>query len=116
MTVLVTPAEVEAELRPLARRLEARTDALAGLLRAAAEADVAYRLAYAKALLRAEGDTVSEREALATLATASELTVRKTTEAVADAAKESIRACATNSAPSSPSTPTSATPQGSPRR
>jgi hypothetical protein len=92
MTAPVTPAQAEHELRRLARRLEAKCDELPGLLRAAAEADVAYRLAYSKALVAAEGDTVAEREAQATLAVAEELTARKTTEAIADAAKESIRA------------------------
>jgi hypothetical protein len=62
-----------------------------GLLRDAPAADVAYKLAYAKALLGAEGSTVAEREALATPAVEHELRERKTTEAVADAAKESVR-------------------------
>jgi hypothetical protein len=88
----VTPAQAELELRRLARRLEAKCDELPSLLREAAEADVAHRLAYAKALLGAEGSTVAEREALATLAVANKLKARKMTEAVADAAKESIRA------------------------
>jgi hypothetical protein len=44
---------------------------------AAAEADVAYRLAYAKALLRAEGGTVAEREAAAILAWADLLRERR---------------------------------------
>jgi hypothetical protein len=73
MTAPVTPAQAEHELRRLARRLEAKCDELPGLLRAAAEADVAYRLAYSKALVAAEGDTVAEREAQATLAVAEEL-------------------------------------------
>jgi hypothetical protein len=57
----VTPAQVEAELCRLEHKLEERTDALAGLLQVAAEADVAHRLAFAKALLAADSDTVSER-------------------------------------------------------
>jgi hypothetical protein len=85
MTRPITPAEVEAEMRRIARRLEDRTDALAGLLESAAEADVACRLAFPRQLLVAEGSTVAEREAAATLAVASELRARKTTEAVADA-------------------------------
>jgi len=92
MTTPVTPAHVEAELRRLARRFEAKCDELPDLLRAAVEADVNYRFAYAKALLAADGDTGGEHEARATLAVADELTPRRTTEAVADAAKESIRA------------------------
>jgi hypothetical protein len=89
---MLTPTQTENELRRLAHKLEAKSDELAGLLRAAAEADVAYRLAYAKALLRAKGDTVGEREAAATLVVADELTARKVSEAVADACRESVRA------------------------
>jgi hypothetical protein len=91
MTTPVTPAQAERELRRLAQKLEERTDALAGFLRDAAAADVSYRLAHARALLRAEGDTVGEREAHALLAVENELRERKATEAVADAAKESVR-------------------------
>jgi len=91
MTQPITPAEVEAELARLADRLEQKSDELAGLLRAAAEADVAYRLAHARATLQAEGDTVADREAEATLAVEAELTERKTTEAVADACRETVR-------------------------
>jgi hypothetical protein len=87
----VTPAAVEAELRRVARKLEARTDALAGLLTDAATADVTYKLAHAKALLRAEGDTVAEREAAALLAVEAELRDRKHAEAVADACREAVR-------------------------
>lgn len=88
---MLTPAATEAELRRLAKKLEERTDALAELLQAAAEADVTYRLTYAKALLAADGKTVSDREAQATLHTAAELYERKTTEAVADACREAVR-------------------------
>jgi hypothetical protein len=91
MTRPVTPAQAEAELRRLAHKLEERTDALAGLLTTAAEADVQYKLAYATALLRAKGDTVAEREAAAILAVETELRERRHTEAIADAAKESVR-------------------------
>jgi hypothetical protein len=91
MSAPVTPAQAEAELRRLARKLEAQCDALAGLLRAAAEADVQYRLAFAKALLAAKGSTVAEREAAATLACADELRERKHSEAVSDACRESVR-------------------------
>ncbi|SRR6266536_5496609 len=91
MTRPVGPAQIEAELRRLARKLEERTDALAGLLQAAAGADVAYRVAHPKALLHVEGDTVAEREAAATLAVEAELRDRKHTEAVADACREAAR-------------------------
>ena len=72
MTRLVTPAAAEAELRRVAHKLEERTDALAGLLQAAADADVAYRLEHARVLLAADGSTVAERQAAATLAVADE--------------------------------------------
>jgi hypothetical protein len=88
---VLTPAATEAELHRLTKKLEERTDALAGFLEAAAEADVAYRFAYAKALLRADGDTIPIREANATLAVEQELWDRKTTEAVADACRETVR-------------------------
>jgi hypothetical protein len=88
---MLTPAATEAELRRLAKLLEARTDAFAGLLQKAAESEVAQKVAYAKALLVAEGATVSEREAAALVATEKELRARKIAEAVADAARESIR-------------------------
>jgi hypothetical protein len=86
----VTPVQTEAELRRLARKLEAKTDSLADLLVAAAKEDVNYRISHARALLAADG-TVQERDAIAVLAVADELTNRKITEAVADAARESVR-------------------------
>jgi hypothetical protein len=52
---------------------------------------VAYRLAFAKALLDTWGDTVGEREARATLAVEAELRQRKRAEAVADACREAVR-------------------------
>jgi hypothetical protein len=88
---IITPAEAEAELTRLSAKLEEKSDELPGRLQTAAEADVAYRLAYARALVRAEGDTVSEREAGATLAVETELRDRKYSEAIADACRESIR-------------------------
>jgi hypothetical protein len=93
MSVL-TPTQCEEELRRLSHKLEERTDAFAGLLMEAAEADVRYRVEYAKALLAAEGSTVAEREARALLAVEEErllLTARKDTEAIADACREAVR-------------------------
>lgn len=91
MSAPVTPHQAEAELRRLARKLEAQTDSLADLLRTAAEADVTYRIAYAKALLHAEAPTVAEREAHALLAVENAYTDRKVSEAIADAAREAVR-------------------------
>lgn len=88
---MITPASVEAELRRLCKKLEERTDSLAQLLHAAAEAEVAYRAEFAKALLKSDAKTVAEREAEATLATEDHLYARKTSEAVADACREAVR-------------------------
>src|SRR5262245_10680673 len=91
MSTIITPAAAEAELARLSTKLEQRSDELAGLLEAAARADVNFKLAHARALLRADGDTVGEREAEAILAVADLARERRLAEAVGDAAKESIR-------------------------
>lgn len=91
MTQDVTPERVESEVRRLARKLEERTDELAELFRIAAEAEVAYRVGYAKALLRSDERTVGRQEADATVATADLLQSRKIAEALAESAKESTR-------------------------
>lgn len=88
---MLTPAALEDELRRVAKKLEAQTDDLAPLLQSAAEAEVAYKLAYARALLGAEGKTVGDREAEATILTERQYTDRKIKEAVADACRESVR-------------------------
>lgn len=87
---MLTPHEAEETMIRIAHKLEEQTDALAELLMAAAEADVTYRVAYAKAILRAEGK-VAEQEAKATLECEEILFRRKTTEAIADACRESVR-------------------------
>lgn len=86
----MTPHAIESELRRLTAILEERTDDFAGLLRRAAESEVAYRIGYAHALLMADG-TVPQREARATLDTAELLQERRIAEALADACRESIR-------------------------
>lgn len=88
---MLTPAGTESTLMRVAKKLEQQTDELPKLLQAAAENDVAYRAAFARALLTSDAKTVAEREAEATLATTELLFQRKTSEAVADAAKESVR-------------------------
>lgn len=88
---MLTPVQTENELQRLSNKLEAKTDLLAGLLHDAAVAEVNYKLSYAKALLTADGKTVADREAQATLDVAEELMKRKTTEAIADACLESVR-------------------------
>ena len=87
----ITADRVVDELRRLTHKLEAETDQLADRLQAAAVADATHKIAYAKALLRAEG-TVAEREARAVLASESELLAKRTSEAAADACREAVRA------------------------
>jgi hypothetical protein len=87
----MTPPETEAELERLSSRLEAKSNVLGTLLRKAAEADVAYRVAYAKAMLVAQEKTVAERESWATVQCEALLLERKISEAIADACRESVR-------------------------
>ena len=91
----LTPAQTEAELRRLSKKLENRTDALETLLVDAAKADVTYRVEYAKSLLAVEGKTVGDREARALLDVENDdrhlLTDRKHKEAIADACREAVR-------------------------
>jgi hypothetical protein len=81
---------VEQEVRRLARKLEQQTDELATLFREAAEAEVRYRVEYAKSMYKAPGATFKDREAWATANTAELLLDRKVKEAVAEAAKQSV--------------------------
>ena len=87
----VTPKSIENEIRRLAHKLESKTDELAELFRKAAEAEVTYKREYAKALLLSDADTVGQREAEAMRATEALLLDRRVAEAVADAARESVR-------------------------
>ena len=88
---MLTPDQIASELQRLAAHLERRTDELAELLTAAAEAESAYRSARARALLVADGRTAEIRNAQADHATEHLLHERLTTAAVADACRESIR-------------------------
>jgi hypothetical protein len=62
-----------------------------------AEAEAAYRVGYAKALLTADHKTVSDREAAATIACEQLLLDRKIAEALADTTKEAGRTLRANS-------------------
>lgn len=86
----LSPPIVEAEILRFVGLLERATQAVAKRGRASAEADADYRLAYAKAILDAEG-TVQEREAQATVATQAEYRTRKIAEASLDAARDAGR-------------------------
>lgn len=81
------PAEVEQELERLIERLEVATDDYAVMAREAGEAEVGYKVAYAKALLTASG-TVAIREATATVATEVEALRRRIAEARVQAQRE----------------------------
>lgn len=87
----MTPQELVAELIRLPRSLD---DALAYLRKMAQEwatAEDAYRLARAKAILNADGDTVSQREAQADIATSEERVRAHYADAMHKAAREAVR-------------------------
>jgi len=84
-------AQVEAELARLAEMAERVTHAMKDRALEHAKAEVAYRAAFARAVLAAEGPTVAEREAVATLASIEAYEARKLAEATMEAAKEAGR-------------------------
>lgn len=85
------PANVEAEIRRLSDQAEPLVARLAKQARDAAEAEAAYRVGYARAMLASEMKTVSDREAQATIACEDLLLKRKIAEALADTTKEAGR-------------------------
>ena len=87
---VLNPAAVEAELIRFVSLLEKATQETARRGKRAAEAEVAYRVAFAKAILVAEG-TVAERDAHATIVTERELLARRLHEASLDAARDASR-------------------------
>lgn len=88
---ILAPVEVEREIWRISGLCEKVTTEIAQRARAAAEADVAYKLANAKAFLRAQGKTVGEREAEALQATENEYRDRRITEAILLGAQEAGR-------------------------
>ena len=90
MTAPIAQVDVEAEILRLSSLAERVTHELAKRARAAAEADVAYKVEHAKALLMAEGPQYV-RDAEATVACEAELTEKRTTEALLLAAQEAGR-------------------------
>lgn len=90
MTAPLTQVDIESEIVRLSRLAEQVTQKLAERARAAAEADVAYKVAHAKALLVAEGPQYV-RDAEATVATEQEFTAKRTTEALLLSAQEAGR-------------------------
>jgi hypothetical protein len=88
---MLTQADIEAEISRIAHLLEARTETYADYASQAAEAEHAYRVGYAKAVLLSQQSTVAMREADATVQVGELLRQRRQREAVADATKESLR-------------------------
>lgn len=91
MTEPIAQAQVEAELVRLAEMAERVTHAMKKRAIEHAKAESAYRAAFARAVLAAEGPTVAEREAVATLASIEAYEARKLAEATLEAAKEAGR-------------------------
>lgn len=91
MTAVLAPVEVENEIWRISALCEKVTTEIAQRARAAAEADVAYKLANAKAMLRSDGKTVGDRESEAIQVCEDEYRARRITEALLLAAQEAGR-------------------------
>lgn len=87
----VSPFQVEQQLTRLSACLESKTDELGHLLQTAAEADVKFKVEHSKALLRSRAKTAGQREAEAIVDCADLLMAKRTSEAIADACRESVR-------------------------
>lgn len=83
--------EIDDEIIRISRRLDFQVGEVAKRATAHAEAEVAYKLAYANATLRVEGATVGEREAKALIECAEPYALYKGTGAVLLAAQEAGR-------------------------
>lgn len=90
MSEPVAQVDIEAEILRLSGLAEQVTHKLAQRARAAAQADVDYKIAHAKALLLADGPQYV-RDAEATVECEAELTEKRTTEALLLAAQEAGR-------------------------
>lgn len=86
----MSQVDLEAEILRLSRAAESVTQKLSERARAAAEADVAFKVAHAKALLLAEGPQYV-RDAEATVQTEREYREKRATEALLLAAQEAGR-------------------------
>lgn len=87
---MLTQAQVERELSRLIEAAEEQAHNIAELAEEAARAEVVFKIAYSKALLKAEG-TVEVRKALATVATDTELLDHKIADARLLAGQEASR-------------------------
>jgi hypothetical protein len=90
MSEPLSQAQVEAEIMRLSGLAEKATHEIAKRARAAAEADVAWKVGYAKAFLLADG-TGPARDAQATVECADEYAAKKSSEAVLMSAQEAGR-------------------------
>jgi hypothetical protein len=90
MTDPVPQVHIESEIMRLSQLAEQVTQKLAERARNAAEADVAYKVAHAKALLLADGPQYV-RDAEATVQAAGEFREKRATEALLLAAQEAGR-------------------------
>lgn len=88
---MIDPGRIDAELERLSAVLEERTETLAELSTTAAQAEVAFKLAKARALLRADGRNAGEREARALLAVQTEYTDHELAAARLHAQQELLR-------------------------
>lgn len=88
---VVTQVRVESEILRLSALLEDRSDAIATASQHAAETDVAYRKAHARATLSTEGRNAEHRAAEAHLEVLDEYYARRTAEASLLAVQESAR-------------------------
>lgn len=90
MTAPLAQVDIESEILRLSALAEQVTQELSKRARAAAEADVTYKVAHAKALLLADGPQYV-RDAEATAKTAQEFHEKRATEALLLAAQEAGR-------------------------
>lgn len=86
---VINQIDIEREIMRLSARLEDETTLYATHIQNAATAEAAFKLAHAKAYLRATG-TVSEREAWSDFKTTEEFTSAKQTDALAKSSKEAL--------------------------
>jgi len=91
MTQPLSDVEISAEILRISNRLDYQVGEIAKRARAAAEADVAWKLAHAQAVLEVEGKTVAERDARALLMCAEQYALHRGADATLLAAQEAGR-------------------------
>lgn len=87
----LSDVEIAAEITRISQRLDHQVTELAKRSRAAAAAEVRYKLEYARAVLDVEAPTVAERDAMALLACEDAYAAHKGAQAVLLAAQEAGR-------------------------